>query len=1096
LAIIRRNWGGNMNRRIIFSLAALLLMPAVFIHSQTLLLEPPLVHPDTPEKKASILRLAEDMVFAFTRLYGGKGPELRLRSGETGKAGPAAAPGKPPREEILLTLSAVEDGTNRVISLNMTREGDGKSAEPFTYLGEWTGNLGPYFARAAYYLLAALDDFTGFSPGSPPEYIDEFHASSVRPASLPVPGLQLYPYSLAVKKNGNLLVGANSLSLEMDRDFRIIGFPGKSLLEEGNYTYAFGVAATPADTLYFRPAAGGDMYTLLPGTERPRRVRTAVSGAGPFAILPDGSQVLVDTAQRRAYRLDGRSRTELPLFPGQYSYITAIAADPEGNLWVADAMDKHLIIYSPSGVPVDSVLPLAPSGVLSGTKALAVFSDGSFLLLSQTALLKFRRDGTPVWRLDALPSPGGPSGFATVMGMAADSGTGYIYLADYTGRRIVKLQDPSQSGAKEAELGLPMRSLGRRLLSDPDDIEALEARAEYYEKAGAFDAAFGAWERVLEADPFHPRGEERLRKLETETLRAAAGELKTKTLELLRDLGPESARGTYSRAVQMFEKILGSDPEDRASAGDLEELKRAFSLREGGREKKRPPLRFTSTSLENLFPALMRKYQDHPVGKITLVNPLDEPVTDLRVEVFINAYMDFPSPARGPDRLGPGETAAFDLTVHFNQSILSLEEDLPVQAGITAAYREGGEEYRVTANKTVTLYRKSALTWEDTAKLAAFITPNESTVASFALRGAGGTEASQVLRFGGPFARAMTIYDTLGAYGINYVEDPQSPFAGKTSDRKAIDTVRFPRTTLYYKSGDCDDTTALLASLFEAAGIQTAIMTSPGHVFLAFDTGEPRSNLRFFQAEGLEAMADEGTGTLWLPLESTDPGAGFFEAWKRASRLVREHRPADGIEFLPVSEAWKTYPPLPLPERVLPIIEPAPGRTAEVSGRTSSNLERALYAEPAARLAAELAALDTAARPADAAKRAGLLNRIGILHARFGRLEQAEKALTRGLRENPGSAALAVNYGNLLIIRGRPSEAAEFLERTAKLRPPALPATPAGPLDLTLARAYRNMGRTDLAEKIEGPGKAGAPLRASNSAEGGNAGGFYWVDGD
>jgi len=109
-------------------------------------------------------------------------------------------------------------------------------------------------------------------------------------------------------------------------------------------------------------------------------------------------------------------------------------------------------------------------------------------------------------------------------------------------------------------------------------------------------------------------------------------------------------------------------------------------------------------------------------------------------------------------------------------------------------------------------------------------------------------------RLAGRLFRGIRVCDALGTYGIAYVEDPDSPISRVLGKSAVVDTVRFPRTTLLIRSGDCDDTSALLGSLLESVGVSTAIMTYPGHVFPAFDTGEPKENLWLFTHRNLEAM--------------------------------------------------------------------------------------------------------------------------------------------------------------------------------------------------------------------------------------------------
>ncbi|MFW6293995.1 MAG: hypothetical protein ACOC7V_16970, partial [Spirochaetota bacterium] len=58
--------------------------------------------------------------------------------------------------------------------------------------------------------------------------------------------------------------------------------------------------------------------------------------------------------------------------------------------------------------------------------------------------------------------------------------------------------------------------------------------------------------------------------------------------------------------------------------------------------------------------------------------------------------------------------------------------------------------------------------------------------------------------------------------------------ATASEDRGAVDFLQFPRQTLTYSSGDCDDLTALYIALLESVGVDTAFITVPGHIYAAF----------------------------------------------------------------------------------------------------------------------------------------------------------------------------------------------------------------------------------------------------------------------
>ncbi|MCK4542225.1 MAG: transglutaminase domain-containing protein [Spirochaetales bacterium] len=74
----------------------------------------------------------------------------------------------------------------------------------------------------------------------------------------------------------------------------------------------------------------------------------------------------------------------------------------------------------------------------------------------------------------------------------------------------------------------------------------------------------------------------------------------------------------------------------------------------------------------------------------------------------------------------------------------------------------------------------------------------------------------------------------LGLYGLNYVVDPRTPYTELSQQREWIDFIQFPRQTLEYRAGDCDDLSILYCALLESVGIETAFITVPGHILMAF----------------------------------------------------------------------------------------------------------------------------------------------------------------------------------------------------------------------------------------------------------------------
>jgi tetratricopeptide (TPR) repeat protein len=1071
--------GSRRTRRL--AMILLLMLPSQIVWSQTvedIALGKPMVYPDTPENR----RRAEAMVSGAALLVNRKYGDFIRAVTETASI----------RSAYLLEVKTVYQEEDVVMALLLRRREDGREAEISLVGGTLAENAGQ-LAAAIFSVWGSFHDYLADRLQPPPLYVDELPTAALGTTLLPgmsgSPAM-LTPMSAAVGPNGNLLVGFSLLCAELSPDFRVIGQPGRILYDEGNFTYAGGVAVTPGGTLFFKPSLGREIYRLPEGLPRPETWRVGIDLFGPFTALPDGSAVVIDLQNRQAWRIEAGRRRQIDLYSGANSYISAVAVGPEGNIWVYDAAQRNIRIHSSRGEHIDTVMPLMDSSRAGSVLGMSVYKDGRFVLYLAGAAARlscFTRMGSPVWHLDALPGPaaGSAAGMAEPLprnaAVALDSGSGCIYLADQTGRRIVKLLDTAYAAdhkianpREEALIAL------RRRAEQPDSPEAEAGMALHYENAGAFEMARLHWQAVLDLDPRHPRAGARLAALEIALLKQNVHILHEKTLELLENLGPESARGEYSQTLRLYERILSLDASDQEAAARMRELRLTFRSKEAAGVESLRPLEITEIRLDNLFPSLMHTYRHSSSGAVTVHNRLEQELRDLKAGVYIKRLMDFPQFTQPLPRLASGDSATFSLPVLFNTTVLELQEDLPVQASIEITYLAEEGPQTVRESKTLTVYRRTALVWDDSGKLSSFITPNEDIVTRFSHRVAGSDGVSSSFRFSKKLLRALRICDALGVYGIEYIEDPDSPITRVLGRENQVDTVRFPRTTLLIGSGDCDDSTALLASLLESSGIHTAIMTSPGHVFLAFNSEEPEENRWLFSGERLVTLPHRGE--LWIPVETTVLAEGFMTAWREASRLVTTYSANGQIEFLPLADRRETYPPLPLPESGFTVIEPSGAEVDALYALSLQDLESSLHRPAAAGLAEQ-------ERSAAGLQKARLLNRQGILHAFFGRDEESEQAFRRCRKEFPGYLSADVNLANLYLSR-QEIEAAQSVLKTALARSPD-----SVPVNLLLAESYYRQGayRSVAAHfsKVEAraPGLALRYAHLAKAGGGGSGGG-------
>ena len=151
---------------------------------------------------------------------------------------------------------------------------------------------------------------------------------------------------------------------------------------------------------------------------------------------------------------------------------------------------------------------------------------------------------------------------------------------------------------------------------------------------------------------------------------------------------------------------------------------------------------------------------------------------------------------------------------------------------------------------------------------------------------------------------AIALFEALRLYRISYVVDPSSSYIDLSEDESAIDSLNYPYETLYYRGGDCDDLSILFCSLLEALDIESAFITIPGHIYIAFNVGDNawQENSRRIIRHG---------GKRWLPLEITVPSEGFTRAWTIGAR--QWNNAGREAELHPIRDCWELYPSVTAP---------------------------------------------------------------------------------------------------------------------------------------------------------------------------------------
>jgi tetratricopeptide (TPR) repeat protein len=478
----------------------------------------------------------------------------------------------------------------------------------------------------------------------------------------------------------------------------------------------------------------------------------------------------------------------------------------------------------------------------------------------------------------------------------------------------------------------------------------------------------------------------------------------------------------------LYKNYLGSPESLVSTAGVyLGTSHRSYIGREASPFSLSPPkpgrLQVSEISFDEVFPVFYQYYDNKPIGKARIKNLERAKVRDLKVSVYIKQYMDSPKVYEFPDELAKNEEIEIPLYALFNDRVLEITEGTKVAAEITLDYMLRAEPRSQVERATLSLNHRNAAIWDDDRRAAAFVTANDPAVLRL-----GKSTAGLVREHGYPaldlnLRIGIALNQALAEYGMNYVVDRSTPYSEFVEKKYAIDFLQFPRQTLEYRAGDCDDLAILYAALLEAVSVETAFITIPGHIYIAFSLQmTPQEARRFFSNP--DSVIETGDKT-WLPLEVTKIQDGFLKAWDSGAQDWRKYKSSGEAGFYPIHEAWNVFAPVGLPGEGAALDLPSERTTATAYERELNRLiERELFPR-VEQLKAEISRSGGDVR---------LINRLGVLYARYGRQADAQKEFQKILSRGDYFPAL-VNMGNIHYLNKELEQAKDYYQRAYRKDP-------------------------------------------------------------
>jgi hypothetical protein len=421
--------------------------------------------------------------------------------------------------------------------------------------------------------------------------------------------------------------------------------------------------------------------------------------------------------------------------------------------------------------------------------------------------------------------------------------------------------------------------------------------------------------------------------------------------------------------------------------------------------KKRSNLELRLKEILPVFPVFYKYYHDHPLGSVLVRNGEKGTIRNVKVSFLAEQYMSSPKVCAVIEELRRGEEREIPLHALFTERVLEISESTMTQANVLVEYEFLDQPLTARLDETLLLNHRNAMTWDDDRKAASFVTANDPTVLRFAKAVAGLVRAEPGSSVSINFRQALGIFEALSLAGLNYVADPNTPYVELSRSDQSIDYLQFPHQTLEYKAGDCDDLSILYCALLEAAGIETAFITVPGHIFAAFAVEQKPDEARALFLRPEDLIFREGKA--WVPVEITMIREGFLDAWQTGAREWREGEQAGTAAFHPIHQAWKLYEPVAILGSQATVAVPEPGQVLKKYAAALSRFVEREIEPRVSKLRSEIATSNNDPRQ---------INRLGVLYALYGLLDKAEAEFKRIPAAGKNFPAL-VNLGNLYFLK-------------------------------------------------------------------------------
>ena len=320
-------------------------------------------------------------------------------------------------------------------------------------------------------------------------------------------------------------------------------------------------------------------------------------------------------------------------------------------------------------------------------------------------------------------------------------------------------------------------------------------------------------------------------------------------------------------------------------------------------------VRIERVKMRDVYTSLYKSYAADTVAQVAVANSSERPL-EVSVGLALPGLTDAPSESTLV--LRPRATEELALPVVLAPRVMEQRGNRQLQAEVSVKYQSQRLARTERRRSLVTAYGPGAIDWGlGLDQAAAYVTLNDPVVFDLAREAIRAVPPDASSSFGARgLARVAAVFDALQVLHVVYVPDPNSPYSRVRHEAGTVDLVQYPRQTLARRTGDCDDTSTLVAALLGSVGIDTRLVDAPGHLFLLVDTGvHERNRMALSLDERMTAVVDE---EVWIPLETTAIDRGFAEAWRQGAELYSSLAARGEASTVDVAEAQARFEPAEL----------------------------------------------------------------------------------------------------------------------------------------------------------------------------------------